>query len=140
MNTTYDEIWEHFISSCGYIFEEIPQNENIIKNMINNASVKYNQLANKYLTFTGNLKLDNEKETTNFKLDERELLILANIIAYYFAKFKFTEFTSLYNVVANDLGMKDYKAQCTSRLKTMKDFKEEYMTLILDNDIEYDLG
>lgn len=139
MNTTYDEIWEHFISVCGYIFDEIPQNENIIKNMISNASVKYNTLANKYSTFKGGLKLDNEKEETNFKLDNNELSILANIIAYYFAKFKFTEFTSLYNVVANDLGMKDYKAQCSARLKTINDFKNEYMSLILDEDLEYEV-
>ncbi|MBM7835739.1 hypothetical protein [Clostridium sardiniense] len=139
MNTTYDEIWETFIRVCGYNYEEIPTNENVMKNMINNASVRYNKLANKYSTFTGNLKLDDISEEANFKLNENEITILANIIAYNFAKFKFTEFTSLYNVVANDLGMKDYKAQCSGRLKTINDFKNEYMALIQDEDLGYEV-
>lgn len=138
MNTTYDEIWESFISECGYVFNEIPTNEKIIKNMIRNAKTKYNQLAVKYVNFTGGLILDEEKEIVNLKLNDKEISILANIIAYNFAKFKYVEFTSLYNVVAKDLGMKDYKAQCSARELTIKQFENQYMDLILDSDLGYE--
>lgn len=136
MNTTYDDIWEKFLSECGYIFNEIPKNEKIIKNMINNAVTKYNQLAIKYETFNGGLVCDNNEETVSLKMSDLELSILANIIAYNFAKFKFTEFTSLYNVVAKDLGIKDYKAQCSARNQTIREFKRAYMSLIQDSDLE----
>ncbi|EGT3606915.1 hypothetical protein FKF97_10960 [Clostridium perfringens] len=136
MNTTYDDIWEKFLSECGYIFNEIPKNEIIIKNMIKNASTKYNQLAIKYETFTGGLVCNDLKEELNLKLTDIELSILANIIAYNFAKFKFTEFTSLYNVVAKDLGIKDYKSQCSARKQTIKEFEKTFMSLIQDSDLE----
>lgn len=139
-NTTYDEIWETFISECGYIFNEIPKNEKIIKNMIRNSIAKYNQLAIKYETFNGNIVSNDETEKLNTKLTDIELLILANIIAYNFAKFKYTEFTSLYNVVAKDLGIKDYKAQCVARERTIKEFKKTYLSLIQDSDLAERLG
>lgn len=138
--TTYDEIFESFLLNCGYITSEIPQNEIIQKKMIEQSVKKYNSLAIKYGDrLQGELVADSNNETLNKKLEDLDLEVLSNIIAWRFAKYKLDEFVSVYSVVANQMGMKDYKNQLLGRKQSVQMYEDNYMSLITDSITSFDL-
>lgn len=133
MNTSYDEIWETFLQVCGYDNSEVPQDDARRYILIKNGVKFYNQKASKYEgRIQGNIETDDNLETLNVKLDDTELLILANILSFIFAKNKYTEFTSIYSVFAKETGFTNYKAQCQGRENTINMFSNEIDRLIED--------
>lgn len=129
----YDLIYEKFLDLCGYDYAELPQTDAMRYRLIHNGVDLYNQKAKKYEgRLQGNVICDDDTESINVKLTSTELMILAYFMCKIIATTKYTEFTSLYGVVANEMGLKDYKAQCTARENTINYFNKQIDNLIED--------
>lgn len=129
----YDVIYEKFLDLCGYDYAELPQTDALRYRLINNGVDLYNQKAKKYESrLQGNIICDDDTESINKKLTSTELMILAYFMCKIIATTKYTEFTSLYGVVASEMGLKDYKAQCTARESTISYYEKQINNLVED--------
>ena len=131
--TTYDNIWETFLTICGYDSSELPQEDVKIYLLIKSGLRLYNQLADKYENrIQGNLEMNDTSETLNIELKDTEILIFVNLMASVFAYNKYTEFTSIWSTFTKETGITNYKSQCQAREYTIQSFKDEATRLIED--------
>ena len=131
--TTYDDIWETFLTICGYDYSELPQEDIKIYLLIKSGLRVYNQLADKYENrIQGNLEMNDASETLNIKLEDTEMLIFVNLMASVFAYNKYTEFTSVWSTFTKETSITNYRAQCQAREYTVQCFKDEATRLIED--------
>ena len=131
--TTYDNIWETFLTICGYDSSELPKEDSKIYLLIKSGLRLYNQLADKYENrIQGNLEMNDTSETLNIELEDTEILIFVNLMASVFAYNKYTEFTSIWSVFTKETSITSYKAQCQAREYTVQCFKDEATRLIED--------
>ena len=139
--TTYDEIWETFLTICGYDRSEIPQANETIYPLIKNGVRLYNQLAKKYDTrIQSNIVADDSLESLNVKLKEStELMILANLICSAFELNKYTEFTSVRSTFSKETGISNYKSQCQAREYAIQSFKDEAIRIVEDEIDSFDM-
>lgn len=129
--TTYDEIWECFLENCGYNSSDIPKSNERRYSMICNAVKYYNNKMEKYEdSFQVGLICNNTTETINKKLDDNEMLILANILKLIFLKNKQTEFTSTWSVFSKEMGLNNYRDQVKSKEEIVNKQEEEIDDLI----------
>lgn len=133
---SYDEIYEKFLDLCGYDNDELPQIDELRYRLIRNGVAKYNQQAKKYDSrFKTNIVCDDTTESIDKDLNETELTILAYAMCGIVAHTKYMEFVSLYGVVASEMGLKDYKAQCSAR-EYMINFYKEQMEKTIEDEID----
>jgi hypothetical protein len=131
--TTYDDIWETFLTICGYDSSELPQEDEKRYLLIKSGLRLYNQLADKYENrIQGNLEMNDTSETLNIELKDTEILIFVNLMASVFAYNKYTEFTSIWSTFTKETGIVAYRAQCQAREYTVQSFKDEATRLIED--------
>lgn len=129
----YDVIYQKFLDLCGYDNSELPQSDVMRYRLIHNGVDAYNQKAKKHDgRLQTNVQCDDDTETINKKLTSTELMVLAYIMSSITASTKYNEFVSLWGVMANELGIKDYKAQCTAREYTIKYFEDKVSALVED--------
>lgn len=137
----YDVIYEKFLVLCGYDYAELPQTDEMRYRLIQNGVDMYNQRVKKHgQRFQGNIMCDDDTETIDTKLTSTELDILAYCMCKIVATTKYVEFTSLYGVVASEMGLKDYKAQCTGREYTINYFSQQIDKHIEDEIDSFTLG
>lgn len=129
----YDVIYIKFLSLCGYDYTELPQTDEMRYLLIHNGVDMYNQRVKKYDNrLQGNVQYDDNTETLNKELNSIELDILAYCMCKVVATSKYVEFTSLYGVISSEMGLKDYKAQCTAREYTINYFSGQIDKLLED--------
>lgn len=129
--TTYNQIWQCFLDNCGYKRSDIPQIDEIRYSMINNAKDYYNNIMQNYTeSYQSNIQCADLTETLNVQLTSDELLIFANILKLIFLKNRHSEFISIYNTFAKELGISNYKAQADAKLLVVKDQEQEVYRLI----------
>ena len=135
----YNDIYEKFLDLCGYDYTELPQTDELRYRLINNGVGLYNSKAKKYPdVLQGGIKCDNSTETINKYLNETDLLVLVYFMCFITASNKYMEYTSLWGTVANETGLKDYKANCSAKKSAVDYFKKQIDTLIEDEIISFD--
>ena len=132
--TTYDYIWETFLTICGYDRSEVPQTDETRFPLIKSGLRLYNQLAKKYDTrLQGKVIADDTLETLSVELkDDTELMIFANLMASAFELNKYTEFTSIWSGFSKETGITNYRSQCQAREYAIQSFKDEAIRIIED--------
>lgn len=136
---TYDIIYEKFCSLSGYNVSELPQTDELRYRLINNGVALYNSKARKYCDILqGGVICDDSTELVNIELEELDLQVLAYFMAFITASNKYTDFTALWDTMANETGLKDYKSQCSVKEGTVKFFKSQIENLIEDEISTFD--
>lgn len=126
--TTYDEIWSCFIDICNIDRELLPQTDEGKYILINSSARNYNTFIDKSEI---KIKCDNLTEQINISLDDNRILILAYCMRYTFQENALQDFISIWGgFVGSDVGVKDYRAQVTSRESTMDRSKSEILRLL----------
>lgn len=135
----YDLIYEKFSDLCGYDYSELPQNDEMRYRLINNGVALYNSKAKKYSDILqGGVTCDDGTETINKELHEVDLLIVAYFMSHITASNKYMEYTALWSTMANETGIKDYKAQCQAKESAILYFKNKIEELIDDEISTFD--
>lgn len=129
----YNTIYEKFISLSGYDYSELPKTDELRYILINNGVALYNSKAKKYSDILqGGVVCDDDSETINKDLKELDLMILGYFMAFITASNKYAEYTAVWDTMANETGLKDYKAQCSAKESMVKYFRNQIDTLIDD--------
>ncbi|HBA03761.1 MAG TPA: hypothetical protein DCW51_07340 [Clostridium sp.] len=135
--TTYDEIWECFLTNTKVNKSLIPTNEAIIYQWINNAKNLYNNKIKQYQNdFSYPVECNNDLEMLNMTLTNDELLIFANYIRLVFLKNEKTAFVSKYGVFQKEFGINNYNAQANAKdleVKEQEAFINELIINALDD-------
>lgn len=136
---TYDTIYDKFVFLSGYDYSELPQTDELRYRLINNGVALYNSKARKHSDILqGGIACDDDSETINIELNELDLMLVGYFMAFLIAQQKYIEYTSLWATFANETGIKDYKAQCSSREGTIKRFEDKIESLIEDEICTFD--
>jgi len=135
--TTYDEIWECFLTNTKVNKSLIPTNDTVIYQWINNAKSLYNNKMKQYQNdFSYPLQCYDDIEMLNLALTEDELLIFTNYIKLVFLKNEKTSFVSKYGVFQKEFGINNYNAQASARdleVKEQESFINELIINALDD-------
>lgn len=135
--TTYDEIWECFLTNTKVSKSLIPTNEEIIYQWINNAKNLYNNKMKQYQNdFSYPIQCYDDIEMLNVVLTSDELLIFVNYIKLVFLKNEKTGFVSKYGVFQKEFGINNYNAQANARdleVKEQEHFINELIINALDD-------
>ncbi|XZN14379.1 hypothetical protein ACSW9O_16070 (plasmid) [Clostridium perfringens] len=131
--TTYDEVWQCFLTNCKGTLQSIPQSDEVIYEYINNARVLYNiKIKSFQEDFTYPITCDNNKETLLVKLKDEELMILANYIKLVHLKNELTSFVSRFSVFQKELGIQNYNAQVKAKEYLIESQEETLRMMIND--------
>ena len=135
--TTYDEIWECFLTNTKVSKSLVPTNDIIIYQWINNAKNLYNNKMKQYQNdFSYPIQCYDDIEMLNVALTEDELLIFTNYIKLVFLKNEKTGFVSKYGVFQKEFGINNYNAQANARdleVKEQEHFINELIINALDD-------
>ena len=110
--TTYDQIITSFIINCKVRRDLIPQDENILKEWIQNAIKMYNVKTKPYEeSFNTPIAGDDFTEEINVSLTDGELLVLSFIMKLVFLRNERISFATKYAVFQKEFGINNYNAQ-----------------------------
>lgn len=102
---TYDDIWETFLDNYKVNDEDIPSEISIIYNDIRNAVMYYNnRMRTKF-------KCNDALETIEGAETEDERLIIAHYLKLAFLNNDLVLYTSLYQPISPDVGVRNYSHQ-----------------------------
>lgn len=129
----YDEIYTEFITKCGYQYTDLPQSDVERYHLIKSGVSIYNQKTQKYKDrITTNIQTDDSTESINQILSDDELLALVYCMCSVIASTKLAEFVSTWCTVAEETGIKDYKAQVTARQDNVQYYYDLITNIIED--------
>lgn len=123
--TTYDEIIKSFVNNCGVDTSRLPDDEEKLYDIIQNAISHYNAHLKDESPIVGN----NDLECLNIFLDGTRLLILAYCTKYIHLENHLVEFQELWFPFQHDLGIKNYKSQVDGREKTLERTEKKIIEL-----------
>lgn len=126
MNTSYDEIFQCFLSNCGIDTSELPEDQQMIYAMIKNGIRHYNNIIEEEYIIVA----DDTTETINMQLDDTHMLILAYSIRYTYLENQLIGFEEIWHTFQKEIGFKNYKDQITSRQATLERTKNKIIELI----------
>lgn len=135
----YNEIYKSFLDNSGYDYSDLPQIDELRYSLIRNAISLYNAKAKKYPEILGTKIIANDKnETINRELNDTQLLVLVYMMCYITARKIYTEYTALWDTVANETGVKDYNSNCKAKKSAMENFKSMIDDIIEDEIVDFD--
>lgn len=108
MNTSYDEIWELFLTNVWVEGTDLPETKDGIYLAIGNAVKLYNN------KLRDNLICSNTLEEVNRKLNDDELLIIAHYIRLTLLKNQLTFKNSIFDTFTKEIGYKNIGVQLRS--------------------------
>lgn len=125
--TTYDEIFTQFLAINKTDPINIPTDNQPKYDMIHNAIY----LINNRLRDT-HLKYDDSLEQTDRELSIDEILVVARYMRLTFLENQLTEFATLYQPFAADIGLRNYQSQVKA-LQVLVDNENNKIERIIDN-------
>ncbi|MFI2856801.1 hypothetical protein ACH6EH_06645 [Paenibacillus sp. JSM ZJ436] len=125
--TTYDSIFTQFIAINKTDPINIPTSDEGKYNMIHSAIVLYNNRMR-----DEELGYDDTIEQVNRSLSHDEILIVSRYMRLTFLENQLTEFATLYQPFAADIGLRNYQSQVKA-LQTLIDNENSKIERIIDN-------
>ena len=130
--TTYDEIYECFLENGRLEDSALPQTQDRIYSLIENAIRIFNiKMETKY-------SCDREKEIISVKMSDIELIILAYIIRQILLENEYTHFITTWSPFSKEIGIANYKSQENAKKQAMETAKKrvnEFISIYEDADI-----
>jgi hypothetical protein len=124
--TSYDEIYEEFLSRCKVDDIDLPNTNERIYAFIKTAVRDYN---NRLRT---SIVCNDESELVNKTLDDDEILILSHFLRLNFLKNQLIYFSSTWQPFAKDIGLKNFQAQLKSQELLVATEKDEIDSIIIN--------
>ncbi|WP_339198559.1 hypothetical protein MKY95_10120 [Paenibacillus sp. FSL P4-0176] len=124
--TSYDEIYEEFLSRCKVDDIDLPDTNEKIYAVIRSAVRDFN---NKMRT---QIMCDDELESVNQKLSDDDLLILAHYLRLNFLRNQLIHFSSTWQPFAKDIGLKNFQSQLKALETLVSNEKENIKELIVN--------
>lgn len=118
--TTYDEIWETFLSKCKTEDINIPTSEERIYKTIHNGVLAFNT------RLEDDLQCDHESEQLNRQLTDSELLILAHFIRKDILENQLIYFSTTFSPFTKDIGHRNL----TNQIVRLENLVENEMKII----------
>jgi len=133
--TTYDTIWEAFLTESETLNINLPTETERIKNTIHAAIKKYNVFMDTPLEKNATNEIVNVEGSTE-ELTDGELELLVLLLKYIFIQNKISLFITTYQPFAYDIGIKNFQVQLNT-LKTQQSLIQEEIDQAHENLREY---
>lgn len=124
--TTYDSIFTQFMSINKTDPFNIPESDEGKYDMIHNAVFHFNN------RLRDTLQYDDSSESVDRELSTDEIVILTRFMRLTFLENQLTEFSTLYQPFAADMGLRNYQAQVKS-LQALVDNENTKIERVIDN-------
>lgn len=124
--TTYDELYELFITNCRADGLSLPRTNEQKYNVIKNATMLYNN------RLRDNLICDDETETINGELNDDQKLVIAHYIRLTLLKNIRTYKNSIFTTFTQEIGVRNINAQLSS-LKDEIEEEENTISMLIFN-------
>lgn len=111
---TYDDVWDSFLINYKTEAINIPTEKDTIHNLILNSVRRMNNKMNI------KIKLDYDLETVDGLIDDNYLLILAAYIKLLILENEKIYYTTLYQPMNADIGIRNYNATVSSMSEEIK--------------------
>jgi hypothetical protein len=127
--TSYDDIWEAFVTNCLVDSQTLPQTNEGKYILIHNGLRHYNVSTDESEI---KLKFDDTLEQINVDLDDNRLLLLAYCIRYTFLENELIGFEQVWQPFVKEIGQKFYREQIGGREDTLDRTKNKIDQLLLN--------
>jgi hypothetical protein len=124
--TSYDQIWESFLTNCKASDIDLPQTPEKIYEAIHNAIRHFNNRLRDSLTW------DDTLETVNRELSGDHLLILSHYLRLIFLINQKTYFEGLWQPFARDVGLRNFGTQLRSIETSVQEEEKTIERLIMN--------
>ena len=133
-NTTFDEVYDIFMSITKVDKYSLPATDERRYSLINVGRMRYN--ARKF----DNIQQDNLAEQFDRILKDEEKLLLAHFMSLITYENMVSEFASMISVETKDNALKDYKAQLTGRQALVESENQVIKQMLLSTigDVDYE--
>ncbi|MEX0595713.1 MAG: hypothetical protein WD512_04365 [Candidatus Paceibacterota bacterium] len=132
--TTYDEIWELFLTNCKTTDINLPQSEDKIKKTINSAVMLMNN------QIRSEIVCDDVGETLSLfseGLDEDKRLILSQFIRLVFLKNELSYFVTMFQPFQKDIGVRNFATQLRVLESSVTNQEEDIISIINNTKEDY---
>ncbi|QWU14433.1 hypothetical protein SAMN04487895_101745 [Paenibacillus sophorae] len=124
--TTYDELYESFLSKCKVDDIDLPSDNSKIYTFIKSSISDYNN------RLRDNIVCNDDTESIDRALNDDELLLITKYMRWNLLKNQLTYFASVWQPFSKDLGLKNYQSQIKALEGLVNNEKNEIEQVIIN--------